>query len=143
MVAVVGDGACDVAERDAIKVLRLKEGADYTVSINGYDSGAMDYSIGFMDDEGSYSDMRTFPDIPIEASTLIETQASPGDETMMKVDNDGDGVFDEYYRAGAGEEGYLVDNSWIGYLVVMGFVVVFLVSVSAYIAVRLHRKAGR
>ena len=36
---------------DRIKVLRLKEGADYDVQINGTGYGHMNYTIGFMDEE--------------------------------------------------------------------------------------------
>lgn len=45
----------DANEDDRIKVLRLKEGADYDVQIVGTGHGIMDYTIGFMDENGDYS----------------------------------------------------------------------------------------
>lgn len=92
---------------DRIKILRLKEGVDYDVQIIGTGRGLMDYTIGFMDEDGEYSDLREFEDIKITKTTVIDTVAKVSDETVLNIDEDGDGKYDIRYRAeenGYGEE---------------------------------------
>ena len=102
-----GSGAADV-----VKILRLREGPEYEIHIDGTDAGTLDYTIGYVDDEGEYSDMRHFGDIEIGPMTQIVTQAGTADApTRMTVDFDGDGVADKRYVAGANEYAQLVDNS--------------------------------
>ena len=86
---------------DRIKVLRLKADQDYQVRLYGNGKGKMTYTIGFMDDDGEYSDMRTFKSIPISRDTEIMTQAESAPTTTMEVDDDGDGEVDTTYRAAA------------------------------------------
>ena len=115
---------------DPVKVLRLREGASYEIAIEGTGSGEMDYSIGFVDDEGRYSDVRTFSSIAISNTTKISTVAEASDQTTLSVDDDGDGSVDRVYRAGANEEGELVDNSWF----LMSIVAVMAVAVVTIVA---------
>lgn len=94
-------------EDDRIKVLRLKEGVDYDVQIVGTGRGLMDYTIGFMDENGEYSDLRRFENIRISKTTVIDTVAGVAGKTVLNVDQDGDGKYDIRYRAeenGYGEE---------------------------------------
>ena len=63
-------------ENDRIKVLRLKEGADYDVQIVGTDRGKMNYTIGFMDENGDYSDFRYFDYLRVTQRTVIDTVAT-------------------------------------------------------------------
>lgn len=114
------------ATNDPVKVLRLHEGQSYDVSISGTGDGSMDYTIGFIDDEGIYSDFRTFTGINISNATEITTKAEVGNKTRLSVDEDGDGRVDKTYQAGANEEGQLVDNTWIARLIVAGFFIVIL-----------------
>ena len=93
----------DTAQTDQVKILRLKEGVDYDVKITGTGYGMMDYTIGFMDDDGQYSDLRYFEDIRITRNTMIEATAAVSDQSVLKVDTDGDGRFDLAYRAGQNE----------------------------------------
>lgn len=93
----------DAAQTDQVKILRLKEGVDYDVKITGTGYGMMDYTIGFMDDDGQYSDLRYFEDIRITRNTMIEATAAVSDQSVLKVDTDGDGRFDIAYRAGQNE----------------------------------------
>lgn len=90
-----------------IKILRLKEGADYNIKINGTDDGEMDYTIGFMNDEGEYNDLRKFEDIDINKDTVIDTVANTSEKTLLNIDEDGDGKYDLKLQAGVngyGEE---------------------------------------
>lgn len=101
---------------DKIKTLRLKEGKDYAIKINGTGRGKMDYTIGYMDDSGEYSDMRNFRNINITRSTVIDTSTKYSDKTILNVDEDGDGKYDLKFRAGANEYGELVDYTYIIYI---------------------------
>lgn len=92
---------------DRIKVLRLKEGADYDIQIIGTGQGLMDYTIGFMDDSGEYSDLRRFEDIKITRRTTIDTVAAVSKTSILNIDEDGDGRYDLKLQAeenGYGEE---------------------------------------
>lgn len=101
---------------DKIKTLRLKEGKNYAIKINGTGRGKMDYTIGYMDDSGEYSDMRNFRNIDITRSTVINTSTKYSDKTILNVDEDGDGKYDLKFRAGANEYGELVDYTYVIYI---------------------------
>ena len=84
---------------DRIKVLRLREDTDYDVFIHGTGDGQMTYTIGYVDDNGDYSDMREIADVPITPDTVIETGVNRYTRTVLEVDNDGDGKVDKRYSA--------------------------------------------
>ena len=46
---------------------------DYDIDISGNGKGKMNYTIGFMDDDGDYTDMRKFKSIPVTKKTEIST----------------------------------------------------------------------
>jgi len=73
-----------------VKILRLKEGTDYNIQIEGNGNGYMDYTIRFMDDTGEYTDLRTFSNIKITEQTVIDTVATNSDSTILNVDENGD-----------------------------------------------------
>ena len=98
---------------DRVKILRLKEGVDYDIKIRGNGTGSMDYTIGFMDENGEYSDLRKFKNVKIKKRTKIDTVANNADKTVMNVDTDGDGKYDITYEATANSNGKKVDNSYI------------------------------
>ncbi len=89
----------DADDDDTIKIVRLKEGLDYGINIEGTGSGSMDYTIGFMDENGEYNDFREFKNVKIKRSTVIKTKATYSDTTTMLVDEDGDGSNDYIYTA--------------------------------------------
>lgn len=88
-----------------VKVLRLKTGEDYEVKIEGTARGRMDYTISFADENGEYTDTRTFEDIKITKRTEIFTVAAETKKTTLRVDEDGDGKTDITYQAKSGEIG--------------------------------------
>ena len=99
---------------DRIKVLRLKEGADYDVQINGTGYGHMNYTIGFMDENGDYNDLRKFRNIKITKKTEIDTVATIADESVLNIDEDGDGKYDLKLRATKNSYGEKVETYiWI------------------------------
>ncbi len=92
-------------ENNEIKVLRLDNDTNYEICINGTGEGTMDYSISFADEDGEYSDVRTFSDVPISKGTIISTNTKASGKTVLDVDSDGDGKFDESYTAGKNGKG--------------------------------------
>lgn len=116
----------DSGEEDGTttKILRLVEGPDYNIEIVGTGSGSMDYRIGYMDEQGDYTDYRTFSGVEVEEGTRVLTSAARSDETVLSVDEDGDGVFDLALSATSGGEGARVDNSGVAIGVTVGCVVV-------------------
>lgn len=99
------------------KVLRLHEGEDYEIEITGYDTGTMDYTVGFCDEDGVYTDLRTFTDIPVSEAMSAYTTVAQADSTELYVDEDGDGLIDIAWRAEAGEEAEAFDNRVSAWLV--------------------------
>ena len=84
---------------DVVKILRLKEGVDYDIRINGTGTGTMNYKINFMDEKGEYTDFREFENIRITPQTRIDTTAKISDSTVLNVDSDNDGTYDLTYVA--------------------------------------------
>lgn len=111
---------------DRIKVLRLKEGADYDVQIVGTGHGIMDYTIGFMDENGDYSDFRRFENIKITRRTTIDTVAAVSKESVLNIDEDGDGKYDLKLRAEENGYGEEVEESIVVYVVISGVALLLL-----------------
>lgn len=132
------ENATDADKDDRIKVLRLKEGTDYDVQIVGTGHGIMDYTIGFMDENGDYSDFRRFEDIKITRRTTIDTVATVSKESVLNIDENGDGKYDLRLRAeenGLGEE---VEEFALAYVAVGGGVLLLLLIL--IVVVRKNRK---
>ena len=105
------DSESGVGTDTRIKILRLKEGAEYDIRINGNGTGRMNYTIGFVNEDGEYADLREFKNIEISETTQIQTTAKVESKTYLYVDKDGDGRKDITYKAGANEEAVVVKNS--------------------------------
>ncbi|MBO7406901.1 MAG: VWA domain-containing protein [Clostridia bacterium] len=126
---------------DRVKVLRLKEGAKYNINIVGTGEGKMDYSIGFMDDNGLYSDMREFKDIPITPDTVINTVAGRSSSSVMNVDKNGDGKTDVKYKAAKNSTAVIVKtNVWAIIAIVLAAVIVLAAAVLIPVLVSRSRK---
>lgn len=123
-----------------VKVLRLKEGIDYDIKIEGNGRGYMNYTIGFMDDTGEYSDLRRFNNIKITKRTVIDTVATPSKATILKVDEDGDGKYDLTYKATENGRGEIVDYTYIIYIAIGAVAVVIILIVTVIIKKRLKLK---
>ena len=89
---------------DEVKVLRLEEGTDYEVSISGTGKGKMDYTISYPDENGEYTDVRSFTNVPITKDTVIATNTKKQSKVELNVDSDGDGIFDLNYKAADGKK---------------------------------------
>ena len=136
-----GDEDDDDSKKDnRIKVLRLKEGPDYDIQIEGNGRGYMDYTIGFMNSSGEYSDLRKFTNIKITKQTVIDTVATASKTTVLYVDEDGDGEYDLKYSAAKNQYGELVEDTYTVYIVIG---VVALVIIAAVVIVVLVKKRSR
>ena len=127
------DNAADIDGDNLIKVLRLKEGADYDVQIIGTGRGIMNYTIGFMDDNGDYSDFRRFEDIKITRKTTIDTVAAVSKESILNIDEDGDGKYDLKLRAEENGYGEEVKKTVMFFVVIGGGVLLFLLTMIAIV----------
>ena len=125
-----------------MKILRLKEGEDYDIKINGTDRGRMNYSIGFMDDDGEYSDFRKFNNVKITSKTKIDTVATVTDKTVMNVDENGDGKYDLIYEATANGRAKLVETPVIIYiiLILIGILVLLILILILCLKIRNKRR---
>lgn len=127
---------------DRVKVLRLKDGADYDLKLTGTGRGIMNYTIGFMDDNGDYSDLRKFENIKITRKTRIDTVASDSGSSILNIDENGDGKYETRLRAkenGYGEETAILD--WITY-VIIGAVIFILLGTVVVIRYKKKKRKG-
>lgn len=123
---------------DRVKILRLKDDFDYDIKIEGNGRGFMDYTIGFMDENGEYGDLREFNDIKINKRTQINTVAENASSTVLKVDSDGDGKYDLKYKAKANGVGEIVDYSYILYIALGILILIFIFVI--YIKIKRWKK---
>jgi hypothetical protein len=82
-----------IGEDGEIKMFCVDEGA-FPVTLEGTGSGTMDYSIRFYDENNNLLGERAFEDVKITDKTIITTDTGRGAATVLKVDEDGDGVVD-------------------------------------------------
>ena len=88
---------------DSVKILRLAADKVYDINIKGTGEGTMDYSISYPDEQGNYTDVRTFKSVPITKDTVASTNTEKKQEVDLQLDSDGDGKVDKTYSAGANE----------------------------------------
>ncbi len=84
---------------DRIKILRLKQSEKYEIYIDATAGESLNYTIGFMDDNGIYSDVRRFENIRINSGSKIYTVAELTKTTIIQVDENGDGTYDSVYSS--------------------------------------------
>lgn len=125
---------------DRVKVLRLKEGVDYDLELTGTGHGIMNYTIGFMDENGDYSDRRKFENIKITRRTRIDTVAANSDYSTLNIDEDGDGKYDIRLRAEANGYGEEVAVSDMIIYVIIGTVIFILLDIVAIVIYTKRKK---
>ena len=109
------------------------------MEIEGTGSGKMNYTIGFMDEKGNYNDLRKFENISITRKTKIDTVAKRDDESILNIDEDGDGKYEKILSATFNGVGKEVKQSKVIYYVVAGGAIVF-VGLVILIFVKLKRR---
>lgn len=132
IIGLPGSSDASDDEDDRVKILRLKEGEEYLVQLIARARSQLSYTIGFMNDDGNYSDLRRFEDISITRKTIIDTVAGTGEEIVLNIDDDGDGEYDRKLSAGYnayGEEvamGLTLKLDWVTLLLTGGSILVLL-----------------
>lgn len=134
--------AADDSADNRIKILRLKEGVAYDIHIEGNGKGKMNYTIGFMDENGEYSDLREFKNIKITKKTEIDTVAANTSTTILKVDEDGDGKYDTYYSAKENERGKEANYTFLIFIPVgiLGLYVIILIIIVIKHKVKVYKE---
>ena len=128
-------------DNDEIKVLRLNNEQNYELCINGTGDGEMDYSISFANDDGDYTDVRTFKSVPISPDTIIATNTRSSGKTELNVDTDGDGKFDKTYVAGKNETAKVKGKTLKTVLWILAAVIITgLLAAELYVAHRRRQK---
>lgn len=122
-----GSSGSSGTDTSKVKVLRLKEGADYDLNIAGTGKGIMDYTIGYMDENGDYNDMREFENVEINNRTAIDTKAQYSKESVLNIDKDGDGKVDLKLRAKVNGHGEEVKSHLKLYIMITVIVILFIV----------------
>ncbi len=128
------------------KILRLKDGMEYDIEIEGTADGEMTYTVQYMDEEGNYSDKREFRNIEVTEDMQATSVASSKRElTFLNVDTDGDGRFDIIYEAAANEKAKEVkDTLMIVLLWICGISLAWMLgSVIAIVIQMLRRQRAR
>ncbi|MCM1091615.1 MAG: Ig-like domain-containing protein [Butyrivibrio sp.] len=93
-----------IGENDEIKMLCVDSG-DMDVTLNGTGTGVMDYTIRFYDSNENLMEERVFEDVPITEDTLIYTNITESQNTVLEIDQDGDGTIDATWTA--------AENEWV------------------------------
>ncbi len=121
------------------KILRLKDGVEYDIKIEGNGNGNMNYTIRYMDENGKYADNREFANIKITSDTVIETVASSmRNTTVLSIDENGDGNFDKVQEAKSNGKGMPVDDTLHKVFFYLNFVCgALLLAAIAFLIIRL------
>lgn len=127
-----------------VKVLRLKADAKYDIKIEATARGHMDYTLSLMDENGDYTDTRTFENIKLTKRTEITTVAEDAKKTVLKVDEDGDGKTDITYAAKSGEIGEEVKGISVTTVVIIVAIsaAVLVVVIFAVIVVKSRKRVS-
>lgn len=99
-----------VGQEDEIKMVCFNDNGNYDISIHGTDKGTMDYTIRFYDDNEVLYDERYFEDVPISENTIITTGTDKDNDTVLLIDEDGDGEIDNSWTAEDNEKVTEADN---------------------------------
>lgn len=119
---------------DRVKILRLKEGTEYDIHIEGTGYGRMNYTIGFMDENGEYSDLRKFYNVKITNRTVIDTVAANNKTTLLEIDEDGDGKYDLRYKAKENGRGEIVKTSYVW--IIVGSVSLIAIIITSIVVIK-------
>lgn len=98
-------------EFDEKKLVRLSPEFEYNVELTGTDSGLMDYTIKYANEDGEYTDIRKLVGIPVESGMSAITHTAQSTDTMVFTDYDGDGLFDETFVAAPNQKTVITEHT--------------------------------
>ena len=96
---------------DDIKIVCLDNSPNFSIVLNGTDTGTMDYDIRYFNGNDEIYKEESFRDIPVTASTIIKTNTDDSKTTTLELDNDGDGNIDDYVEPDSSYNGDNTDNN--------------------------------
>ena len=129
----------EVDDKNKVKIMRLKEGPEYDIKIIGTGQGVMNYTIGFMNENGEYDDFRKFTNVRITSNTEIDTVANISEQSMLKIDEDGDGKYDLKLAAKKNSRGEVVKNTLFFVYICVGISIALALFLIIYI-IRIIKK---
>ena len=90
-------GRLDVIDlSDDIKMLCVNSSPNFSITLNGTDTGSMDYDIRYFNGNDEPYKEDSFQDIPITSNTVIKTGTDALKTIVLEIDNDGDCAIDDY-----------------------------------------------
>lgn len=90
---LVGEGS------EQEKMLRLDAGQEYEIAVEGYDEGVMNITVSYPDENGEYSDTRTYENISVQNGSFFTMNTRQTRQVSLQQDEDGDGTFETVYSA--------------------------------------------
>ena len=87
-----------LGENNEIKILLL-DAEEFALTLNGTGEGMMDFDIRFFDGDNELTEERSFAEVPVTTTSMITTNTSQIEETILAVDQDGDGETDLVYHS--------------------------------------------
>lgn len=94
-----------LGENKDVKVVSLDSSNIYDVSLTGTNDGSMDYSVNYYDNDNKLYDSREFSNVPLSSTCKIDSTTDNSDATLLNIDSDGNGVYDDVWEANAGSLG--------------------------------------
>ncbi len=88
------------SEENRAVILRLREDRDYKIEIRGKSGGTMNVTVGFTDKYGNFMLGRQIDGVAVSPDTYAEMNATRYMQTVLRLDEDGDGVFEKTCRTG-------------------------------------------
>ena len=81
---------------DDIKMACIDSSPNFSIVLNGTDTGTMDYDIRYFSSNDEIYKEDSFRNIPVTSGTVIKTGTDESKTTVLEVDDDGDGEIDYY-----------------------------------------------
>lgn len=124
---------CDSREKTVI----FNSNNDHDVRLVGTAKGKISYTISFADENGNFTDNRTFNEIEVDKGTTIVTTAQSADSTLLNIDFDGDSSYDYEMEADENSIGKKVTYTYL--YVILAVALLVLLFAVIYVILKKHK----
>ncbi|MGN1201885.1 MAG: VWA domain-containing protein, partial [Eubacterium sp.] len=100
-----------LGSKQDVKVLSLDSDKVYDVELCGTDTGTMDYSVNYINENDEITDYRNFSSIPISETTIIDSSTDNSTTVNLNIDNNGDGVVDIIWGADSNSNAEIIEDN--------------------------------
>ncbi len=100
-----------LGSKQDVKVLSLDSDKVYDVELSGTDTGTMDYSVNYINENDEITDYRNFSSVPITDTTVIDSSTDNSTTVNLNIDNDGDGVVDIIWGADSNSNAEIIEDN--------------------------------